>query len=227
MQQTTSKRLGRMTSGTRLQIRLQPSLHLCRGDTVGAFVEPMFSLDDTPRFGPASAVSQANDLGARLIDQIEQLAAYCQTTQTDLRPLILPVPANILEMPSLIDACLNALSHTELCPQELAFEFTDVDMIRNTGYDFGLFRSLRMRGMRVAMDARQSWRCQLQPMSWLMVDTLRVRANRVGRDESLDEMIATAVDAGVSVVADKPRWRDGEMLANAGIDFGISPYADA
>jgi hypothetical protein len=227
MQQTTSQQPRQSQPGTGTQIRLQPSIHLCRGDTVGGFVEPMFGLSDAPRFGPASAHLEANDLSTRLRDQIQQVATYCRATQTDLRPLILPVPASLLETPSLIDACLNALSHTELCPQEIAFEFTDADMIRNTGYDFGLFRSLRMRGLRVAMDARQSWRCQLQPMSWLMVDTLRVRADRVGLDEDLDNMIAAAVDAGVSIVADKPRWRDGDLLARAGIEFGLSPHADA
>lgn len=187
----------------------------------------MFSLSDTPRFGPAFENVEAHDLGTRLLDLIRQVTTHCRATQTDLRPFIIPVPASLLEMPSLIDACLNAFSNTDFCPQEFAFEFADADMIRNTGYDFGLFRSLRMRGLRVAMDARQSWRCQLQPMSWLMVDTLRVRADRVGLDEDLDTMIATAIDAGVSIVADKPRWRDGDLLARAGIDFGLSPYADA
>ena len=227
MQQTTTKRAVPHQTHKPCQIRLQPSLHLCRGDAVGAFVEPMFELEARPRFGPAAASSAHDDLGPRLLGQIEQLARVCEATQTDLRPLILPVPARVLEMPSLIDACLTALAQTKLCPQELAFEFTDADMVRNTGYDFGLFRALRMRGLRVAMDARQSWRCQLQPMSWLMIDTLRVRADRVGLDENLDEMIATAIEAGVSIVAEKPRWRDGDFLARAGIDFGIAPYADA
>ena len=227
MQQSTSKRATRTTHEAGHQLRLQPSLHLCRGDAVGAFVEPMFDLEDSPRFGPALTMSNRDDLGSRLLKQIEQLAQVCDTTRTDLRPLILPVPARVLEMPSLIDACLTALAHTRLCPQELAFEFTDADMVRNNGFDFGLFRALRMRGLRVAMDARQSWRSQLQPMSWLMIDTLRVRADRVGLDENLDEMIAIAVDAGVSIVAEKPRWRDGDFLARAGIDFGVAPYADA
>jgi len=40
-------------------------------------------------------------------------------------------------------------------------------------------------------------------------------------------MIAGAVDAGVSIIADKPKWRDGDYLANMGIEYGVQPRTDA
>lgn len=227
MQQTTTKESARAIPALDCPLRLKHAVHLGQGETIGVFVEPMFQLDDRPSFGPRQEDTLENDLGARLLGQIQRLAELCQTNQIEQRPLILPVPASVLETPSLINACLDTLSQTKLCPQELAFEFTDADMVRNTGYDFGLLRALRTRGLRISMDARQSWHCQLQPMSWLMIDTLRVPAHPIGLDETLEDMIAFAVDAGVSIIAEKPRWRDGDALARAGIEFGISPYADA
>lgn len=227
MQQTPLKLSPTLSSYNGQKLRLHPSVHLCCGDTIGAFVEPMFQLDEKPNFGPASGWTNSADLETRLLEQIGELASYCDTIGTELRPLILPVPVSVLEIPSLIDACLNKIAQTRLCPQELAFEFTDAEMLRNTGFDFDLFRSLRMRGVRVAIDARASWRCQLQPMSWLMVDTLRVPAEQIGIDQALDDMIAQAVDAGVAIVADRPRWRDGDFLARAGVAYGVHPYADA
>lgn len=227
MQQSSLKHKAPTPRASAHQLRLHPSVHLCRGETVGAFVESMFRLDDGPRFGPASGTTTAEDLQTRLVSQLQQLAAYCDATETDLRPLILPVPVCILEMPALIESCIDMIAHTKLCPQELSFEFTDAELVRNTGFDFNLFRSLRMRGLRVGIDARTSWRATLQPMSWLMVDTLRVTTEQIGLDQALDDMVASAVDAGVSIVADKPRWRDGDYLARAGIEYGVQPYADA
>lgn len=227
MQQSTLNRSSSTTGASSHQIRLHPSVHLGCGEAVGAFIEPMFKLDDRPRFGPASRTSAAENLEDRLVGQIQQIAAYCDGMDVSLRPLILPVPVCVLETPAIIDACLDMIAQTKLCPQEFAFEFTDAELIRNAGFDFNLFRSLRMRGLRVAIDARASSRCTLQPMSWLMVDTLRVSTEQVGVNQPLDDMISSAVSAGVAIVAERPRWRDGDYLARTGIEYGVRPYADA
>ena len=227
MQQPTFPDTHQTQTPPKQQLRLRTTVHLCGGDTVGAFVDPMYRLDDSPKFGPATVDISASDLESRLINQLAELASYCETMGVSTRPLIMPVPICVLETPSLIDTCLSMIKHTRLCPQELAFEFTDAELVRHAGFEFNLFRSLRMRGIRVAIDARKTCRSQLQPMSWLMVDTLRISSERINLDQALDDMIASAVDAGVSIIADKPKWRDGDYLANMGIEYGVQPRTDA
>jgi len=227
MQRSTLTDPHQANSPPKQQLRLHPSVHLCRGDTVGAFVDPMFRLDDGPKFGPARAQTPTSNLEGRLINQLEQLASHCEVMSVAARPLVLPVPICVLETPALIDACLITIQHTRLCPQEIAFEFSDADLVRHSGFEFNLFRSLRMRGIRVAIDARKSFQSRLQPMSWLMVDSLRISGDHIELDQALDDMVANAAEAGVSIVVDKPKWRDGDYLAKMGIEYGVQPRLDA
>ena len=60
-----------------------------------------------------------------------------------------------------------------------------------------------------------------------MVDSLRISGDHIELDQALDDMVANATEAGVSIVVDKPKWRDGDYLAKMGIEYGVQPRLDA
>lgn len=208
-------------------LRVNPAVHLCSGDTVGAFVEYAEMFEDRPVFAARMAKAASPSAIDWVADRISDLAIYCETTCTTERPLILPVPGICLTETGMIESCVHAAAQTRLCHQELSFEITDTALATSAHKMRPLLQAFRQRGFRVSIDSRRSWSAEISGECWLMIDTLRVRADDIGQDQDLDRRIETAATAGVAIVAEHARWRDGDLLSDRGIDYGLFPRADA
>lgn len=227
MQRTPHSSTAPASEATRSQIRLRPALHLCSGDAVGAFLESAFEFEEKPVFSSHDRSTVASSPSAWVAAQISKLAVLCQLTEATERPIIIPVPAASSGDPNMVEACIDATAQTHLCHQELSLEFTDAALSQYGGDTTQLIRSFRQRGFRVSIDARKSASVSLPAPSWLMIDTLRIKASDIDGDAALESVIDAAASAGVAIVAQRPLWRDGDYLASRGIDYGLSPRADA
>ena len=115
------------------------------------------------------------------------------------------------------------VSTSYLCPQEISFEIADATLVNHTQDAYGMMQAFRRRGFRVSVDARKCWQSALPPHAWLMVDTLRIDQASLSFDDKLEDYLEIARDAGVSIVADRPAWRDGYYLETFGVQYGVDP----
>ncbi len=216
------------TSGLASRMRAKPAIHLCTGDMVGAFIEVAIDFDDRP-MSLAQPRSNASSVKPAqwLADRIGDVASLCEITAMTERPIILPIPVACLTDSTTLDACIHAVAQTKLCHQELSLEITDSAFATHDLSARKLIQEFRQRGFRVSIDARKSWTASLSADCWLMIDTLRLRAEHIADEVDLMHRVELAAHAGVAIVAEHPKWRDGEDLAALGIDYGLSPKADA
>jgi len=215
------------TKDVTARIRIKPSMHLCSGDAVGAFAEHASAFDERPKFTHAAHTSEQASPAAWIARSISDLAVICDTLSYNERPIVLPIPACALSQPGLIEACNQAVAQTRFANQEISFEITDA-VATTTGVLLqNIITNFRRNGFRVSIDARKSWSARLPATCWLMIDTLRVHPHHIDTEADLEDMIDIARTAGVAIVAQKPHWRDGDYLASLGIDYGLSPRADA
>lgn len=205
-------------------VRFHPAVHLNTGDLVGAFAETPFAFEDRPRFGMTMSKPIIADWVSNALMEL------CRTvTAEDIRerPIIMSLPAAALGDRDVVSACVDVMAGSRLCPQEICFEITDAALVASSCDVTGYFRSFRQRGFRIAIDARTSWQCEIPTSTWLMVDTLRVRFDRNEMSVELAARLDIARAAGVAIVAEKARWRDGEQLSEMGIEYALHPRADA
>lgn len=208
-------------------VRAHNCLHLSSGDTVGAVIEYAQNFEDTAvvfASGTTLTHTRPSDwVGEKILD----VAAMCETIDYTERPLVMPVPAMVLTDPFIVEACIKAAAQTRLCHQEISLELTDAAITLHTEDAHTFVHMLRRKGFRVSVDARKSWAGNLPGTDWLMVDTLRIRAQDLDTNPELDHLIETAAAAGVAIIAEQPYWRDGDYLATLGIDYAINPRTDS
>ena len=210
------------------QLRVHPAIHLCSGDMVGAFAEHATAFDDTPRFSLGQVDLSSQTTPAKwLAEKILDLASYCDLTGITERPIIMPVPAAVLNDTGHVEAAVLAMAQTRLCHQEISFELTDAAITNSTDQAESFIRNCRKRGFRVSIDARTSQSMSLKPGMWLMIDSLRINADSICQEDALDEQIEIASQAGVAIIAQSPLWRECDYLASLGIDYGLKPRTDA
>jgi len=209
------------------RIRIKPSMHLCSGDAVGAFAEHARTFDERPNFTHAAHTANQACPAEWIARSISDLAVICDTLGYNDRPIVLPIPACALSQPGLIEACNHAVAQTRFANQEISFEITDAVATTTGAVLQNIITNFRRNGFRVSIDARKSWSARLPATCWLMIDTLRICPHHIDTEADLEDMIDIARTAGVAIVAQKPRWRDGDYLASLGIDYGLNPYADA
>ena len=204
--------------------RIHPAVHLQTGDLVGAFVELDMAFDDRPVF---SEIAPPPSAARWVTDRLRELRSILTAQNVQERPVILPLPAMALNDPDLPSKCADTLAGTRLCAQEFSFEFTDAAFATCQRDVASTLRAFRQRGFRVSIDARLSCTAELAASNWLMIDTLRIPALSDATDEALLDRVETARTAGVAIVAERPYWRDGDALADLGIEYGLHPRADA
>lgn len=207
-------------------VRLKPVIHLCTGDTVGAFVEHAIGFDEKPTFDfvPKTAPpSPANWVANRILD----IASMCDTLCFTDRPIVIPVPGCAINDPDLLKAVIKAIGQTKLCHQEISLELPDAALTTAGEKVYEFVSAFRKYGFRVSIDARISWNANLPGHTWLMIDTLRINADEIDTHSALEVILEIANAAGVAIVAQKPYWRDGDYLASIGIQYGLMPRADA
>lgn len=227
MRHTSESALPTQSKSRTASIRLTSAIHLCSGDTVGAFVEHARGFDDKPSFIRKGLRAAETDATRWVADKIRDIAVLCETLCFADRPLILPIPACALTDAHLLDAVTKSISQTRLCHQEISFELPDAALATAGQHVYDFISTFRKNGFRVSIDARKSWISEFSGHTWLMIDTLRINAAEIDVDSDLEIMIETARSAGVAIVAEKPFWRDGDYLASIGIDYGLKPRADA
>ncbi|MEL7481325.1 MAG: hypothetical protein AAGJ29_07175 [Pseudomonadota bacterium] len=210
-----------------LPIRLCAGVHLLSGEPVGAFVETSLAFDDRPSFDVQADKPSCPSAVDWVLARLDEVITVGACPSVKERPIVLPVPSAGFGDPDLAPRCADAMAVSHLCPQEICFEFSDSAFAASDKDSEPLLRAFRQRGFRVGIDARQSWCAGLSGPCWLMVDSLRVTAKAALTNARLRDRIDFAFSAGVAVVAERPRWRDGEILADLGVHYGLRPLADA
>lgn len=202
-------------------------MHLCSGDAVGAFMEYAYNFEDKPALLSNSDIKTHHTAASWIASKIIDMASMCDMIDYIERPLILPVPARTLIDNDVLEFCTNAAAQTRLCHQEISLEITDAAISAHTEEAVTFMHTFRRQGFRVSVDARKSCAGELPGECWLLVDTLRLRAQDIEVEPALQDMIGLASSAGVAIVAERALWRDGEYLARMGIDYALKPRTDA
>lgn len=208
-------------------VRPVPCIHLCSGDTVGAFVEYAREYGQASNFFASSRKVSTQTASHWIANRIKDIAAMCETLAFHERPLVMPIPTRALADTELLDTCIKAAAQTRLCHQELSLEVTDSAISTHAEQAHRFMHAFRRKGFRVSIDARKSWAVEMPDELWLLVDTLRIRSTDLAIDESLEVLVETAAASGVAIVAERPYWRDGDAMAAQGVDYGLRPRADA
>lgn len=201
--------------------------HLESGDPICAFLSPMREFADSCRFGFASRDVETADIIGWFTSEIEALISFAQSIEPHTRPLILPLPDIAISNPHLAAIADDLVSASYLCPQEISFEISDATMVHHADEAITLIQAFRRRGFRISIDARKSWQSALPGFAWLMIDTVRIDQDSLAGDEKLSDFVSLASDAGVSVIAMRPAWRDSYYLETFGIEYGVAPRSDA
>ncbi len=209
-------------------VRFNDVVDLTTGEAVLAVAETNRSFEDGTGFGPAARLF-AEDPQPHLwfADLLEDIAAAALLLERRERPLIAAAPPAALSAATFSEACDTAMARTKLCPQEIAIEAADAALASGRVDPCVWIAALRKRGFRVAIDARRTWSTALARVSWLMVDSIRVDARTVWSDGALQDYCGAASEAGVSIIADRPKWREADALASLGIRYGCRPAADS
>lgn len=227
MQQNSQTTQTSPAKSQKARLRVKTCRHLCSGDPVGAFVEFAQDFNDRPDFSGQSTHVGVHAASDWIADRLQDVATLCRTLEYFERPLILPIPASALLDVYMIDACISATAQTRFCNQEISFELTDSALVSHREAAITFMHDFRRKGFRVSVDARKSWQSEIAPHHWLLIDTLRIRANDLEEAERLRAYTKKAAAEGVAIVAEEAYWRDGPHLARQGINYGLSPRADA
>ena len=208
-------------------LRALPCVHLPTGDAVGAFVLSATAFDDHVRSHLFSSSHEDVSLGDWIYDQITTLEVYCKSVDFVARPLVLPMPdISVNKAGDVLAASTSAIAQTHFCPQEISLEVSSAAIASNAMGAKELINTLRRNGFRVSIDARKYWQLNLTHATWLMIDTLRFDARHLDSDESLEDLLYMAAQAGVAIVAENGKWRDAEYFQRLGVDYGFKLRAD-
>jgi hypothetical protein len=208
--------------------RFQAVRELPSGLTSGLILEHRDAFADSVRFGPAwdHPHDEAPSAADWLAERIERAAHAEALLPQELRPVYVPAPDAAFADRNAPLACSAAVTRSPLLPQEFCLSFRDSALALAGDRAETTVRGFRRRGFRVAADLRQSQATTFSHSLLLMIDTLSVRSEDLDEPEVM-EKVQEAREAGVCILADRPRWRDAEELASLGIMFGCELRADA
>lgn len=208
--------------------RFQVVRDLLSGEAASLIVQHREGFDERVRFGrfetPEDGVQP--DPALWLAERVERAAFSEAMAPGAFRPIFVPAPDAAFEHENTPMACRAAVARSQLLPQEFCLEFTDAALVLAREEAERHVRAFRRRGFRVSLDLRRSQHSALSHALRLMLDTIRVRAEDIARDE-VSRTVEAAVAAGVCVIAEGPYWRDAEALARQGIAYALEPKADA
>lgn len=210
------------------KVRFKPVLNLDSGVTEATFAESQKKFSEFVSFGPAGAMHAGQIHPAKwLANQIESIASHIHQPSDRKRPIIVSAPIAAFSHSGTAAHCEAATARTKLCPQEISLEFSDGALAASLQDTEARVRNLRRRGFRVSIDARKAWYTPLSEQLKLAIDTYRVDAVRLNEDDDLKEQCTKASMAGITVIAERARWRDADWLSEYGIERAIKPRADA
>ncbi len=209
------------------RLRFDRIVHLDSGDQVAATAVTDMRFSERAAFGPAAAQNEQASPATWLADAIQNAAAGAMTVDLIERPIHIAAPMTALAHENTAIACDAAVRQTRFCAQEFVIEFEDAatqvarhDLLTH-------IESLRRRGFRIALDARKSFETKLCSNLRLMLDTVRIEADAIWSDPSLQDKVALSREAGMDVIAQNAKYRDSEALIRLGVEYGSGLKADA
>ena len=214
-------------SGQKVHFRFHPVMHLVDGASYGAVCEMSRSFDEAAAFGPLSGKGQSPDPAKWLSERLSEIASAAHAMDQRMRPIIVPAPMAALAHANTAVGCDAAIRRTTLCQQEVCLEFEDAAFAGCPGDSVRQVSSLRRRGFRVSVDMRKSWTTSINEGLRLLIDSLRVDASDLETDEKLMAICEAAAVAGILVIVENARWRDGEFYTRLGLNAGVRMSADA
>ena len=209
------------------QYRFSPVVDLSDGSSLGSLCDMSVAFEERASFGPVTAPQNAACPATWLSDRLVEIACAVHSGDPRDRPIIVPAPVSALRNVNAAIACDAAIRRTVLCQQEICLEFPDSAFTADGSDTTLLPTNFRRRGFRVSVDMRKSWQSILSEPLRLLIDTIRVEAAMLETEPELIERCEAASAAGIVVIAENAKWRDGQELATFGVRGAVSPKADA
>lgn len=209
------------------QVRFDQLIHGESGETMGSLAHAYRQYEDAPTFGAFKSPLRAPSPAEWLAEHIEQIGLYVGASNDVKRPIIVQAPLLSLAHSDTLMACLMAAQRVHLCPQEICIEFPDTAFAKDPDQAFAHIERFRQSGFRVGIDMRRAQKASLSAGLCMMLETLRLSGQNMLQDIATLGLAETAAHAGINVIAQRPRWRDAEKLAQSGIFMLINPRADA
>lgn len=210
-----------------IQVRTSPIYSLLSGEPYGLICEHIVAFEERVSFGPARSNSEAPDPAEWIAVQIEKTATHVSQHDVTERPIIIAAPQTALAHPNTAIAANIAVRSSHLCHQEICLEFCDTAFAGDPTDVIQKVAKLKRCGFRVGVDMRKSWSSALSQGLALLLDTIRVDALEVFRNPDLQDMVLAAKHAGVFVIAENAKWRDGDYLESLGVLGAVRPIADS
>lgn len=217
---------GHSAEASRL-LRFEPVVHLVTGEVACAAALSARRYEELAVFGPSGLVCRTEGPAIWLSDLIEDVALRARVTDMDVRPVHVEAPVAAMMHPDTPAACEAAAARARLLPQEICIEVSDASLSQSKQDVIRSIDNLRRKGFRIGVIATRSWNTPLDTRLRLMLDSVRVDARQLFRDEDLMKRVDAAVACGMAVIADGARYRDGSELAGIGIELGMRPRSDA
>lgn len=210
------------------ETRLSPVVHLLTGDVVNLVAETCRSFEDRASFGGNGLFINRISPALWMAHQIEAVAELVNEPRfANARPIIIEAPITALMHPDTPMACEAAAARSRLCPQEICVEVEDATLSQSKSDIVRSIEALRRRGFRVGVNATRSWCTPLDTRLRLLLDCVRVDAAKLWTEADLLNRVEAARACGMAVIAENARYRDGEKLADVGIELARAPKVDA
>ncbi|WP_084419238.1 EAL domain-containing protein [Henriciella litoralis] len=209
------------------EIRLSPVVHLLTGEIVNLVAETPRAFDDRVSFGGNNQFISRISPAIWLAHHVETSAMMAVDSQTSARPIIISAPISAMMHPDTPMACEAAAARSKLCPQEICIEVEDATLYQSKAEVMRSIQALRQRGFRVSVNATRSWCTPMDTDMRLLLDCVRIDANKIWVESDLLNRIEAASACGMGVIAENARYRDGEKLSAVGIELARAPKVDA
>ena len=207
--------------------RFRTVMDLVDGGALGSLCDMSTAFDERVTFSPPNAPSEIACPATWLADRLVDIACAAHGGDPRHRPIIVPAPISALRHVHAPLACDTAVRRTTLCQQEFSLEFQDAAFATNETVDLRFPISFRRRGFRVSLDMRKSWQTKMTDSFRLLIDTIRIDARMLDSEPELLRHCEAASEAGILVIAENAKWRQGPGLANLGIRAAVSPKTDS
>lgn len=208
------------------RLRFAPIVNLRNGERFGADVQVDVNYEEQCMFGFGAAPSDASP--ARWLgDLIEKAARQATMMGLTERPLAILAPLAALTDPDAPMAAEAGARRANVCPQEIRLEFSDAALAAEEDLGVHYLEAFHKRGFRIGIDARSGWRTPFGAMARLLVEAVRLDAQRLDPLDVPETRLDAACGDGVVLFAENAGWRDADNLAGIGVDYAISPRTDA
>jgi hypothetical protein len=112
-------------------------------------------------------------------------------------------------------------------PQEFRIDFLDASVTALEDLALDSIDTFRVRGFRVGLDARRTWRTTMGARARATFEAVRIDPERLVIEEvPLSRLEAASAD-GVAIVAHNVLRRDADALAEIGVFYAAAPQSDA